>query len=303
MPQKEKLIDIIRASIYAPDFYKALLSKPLSWSIKYFFSFALVLAVIYTAVTGWRAVPAVNSFLNNLAPTILKYYPDKLEVVIKDGEAVSNVPEPYIIKLPKELIDYWGKAEDQASVPESFLVIDTRTRLIDWKEFLDYETVALLSKDAVVFMDKNGGVRIQPLTGVPNTTINKKEIASILNRIEPFIKFAAPILVFVIFLGAYSVLVFNLVYLFIAALLIWLIATKFRGVNIGYKKAYQIGLHAMTSALLLEAFFKIFLGVRVPYVFTIITLIAVWINLEFKQEKLIPIADSKKVGETDISKK
>ena len=283
MPQKEKLLDAIRASIYAPDFYRAVLSKPLSWSIKYFFSFALVLAVISTAVVGWRAVPAVNSFLSNLAPTILKYYPDELEVAIKNGEATSNVPEPYVIKLPQELIDSWEKSGDQNLAPENLMVINTKTRLIDWKEFQDYKAVALLSKDAIVLRDKNGGVRIQPLTDVPNTTINKKEIASMLEGIKPYAKLAAPILVLVIFLLAYSWLMLKLIFLFIAALLVWLIAAKFKGINIGYKKAYQVGLHAMTAALLLETFLRIFLGVAVPYIFTIVTLLAVWFNLNFKE--------------------
>ena len=283
MPQKEKLLGVIRASIYAPYFYRAVLSKPLSWSIKYFFSFALVLAVISTAVVGWRAVPAVNSFLSNLAPTILKYYPDELEVAIKNGEATSNVPEPYVIKLPQELIDSWEKSGDQNLAPENLMVINTKTRLIDWKEFQDYKAVALLSKDAIVLRDKNGGVRIQPLTDVPNTTINKKEIASMLEGIKPYAKLAAPILVLVIFLLAYSWLMLKLIFLFIAALLVWLIAAKFKGINIGYKKAYQVGLHAMTAALLLETFLRIFLGVAVPYIFTIVTLLAVWFNLNFKE--------------------
>ncbi len=290
MVQEEKLLNVVYASVYSPAFYKALLLKPLSWSIKYFFSFTLVLAVISTAVAGWQAVPAVNSFLNNLAPTILKYYPENLEIVIKDGEASSNVPEPYVIQLPPELISSWNKAANPNPVPENLLVINTETRLVDWKEFQNYKALALLSKDAIVFMDRNGGVRIQPLTAVPNTTINKKEIASMLDGVKPFAKFAAPILVLIIFIGVYSVLSFKLIYLFAAALLIWLIATKFKKLDVGYKKAYQVGLHAMTAALLFEMFLRIFLGVRVPFLFTIITLVVAWFNLSFKEIEANPPA-------------
>ena len=141
MPQSEKLLHLIRASIHNPEFYKGLLSRKISWSFKYFFSFILILAVVSTAVFGWRAVPAVNSFLNNLAPTILEYYPDELEIVIKDGEASSNVAEPYVIKLPAELMSNAPESAppneplDAENDVENALVINTKSSLIDWKEF------------------------------------------------------------------------------------------------------------------------------------------------------------------------
>lgn len=282
---KEKLLDVIRGSVYSPDFYKALLSKPLSWSIKYFFSFTLVLAVISTAVFGWRLVPAVNSFLNNIAPAVLKYYPEGLEVVIKDGEATSNVVGSSSIPFPPELLSSQIKSGDLNPDFKYLLVINTNTNLVDWKEFQDYKTLALLTKDALVFTDKNGGIRVQPLKGVPDTTINKKEVTAMLDGIKPFIKFAAPILVLFMFLGAYSVLSFKLIYLFLAALLIWLIAKKFRKLDVGYKKAYQIGLHAITAAFLLEICLQIFFGVRIPYLFTIATFLAAWFNLDFRKEE------------------
>lgn len=292
MPQSEKLLHLIRASIHNPEFYKGLLSRKISWSFKYFFSFILILAVVSTAVFGWRAVPAVNSFLNNLAPTILEYYPDELEIVIKDGEASSNVAEPYVIKLPAELMSNAPESAppneplDAENDIENALVINTKSSLIDWKEFKEYKALALLSKDAIVFMDKNGGIRIQPLKDFPNATINKKEITTLLERIAPLAKFAAPILVFLIFLAVYAALTFKLVYLVIAALLVWLIGAKFKKIEIGYKKAYQIGIHAMTIAILAEALLRILFGTRVPFLFTLLTLLVVWFNLKPKQEEL-----------------
>lgn len=285
MPPQEKLLDVIKASVYSPAFYKAVLSKPLSWSFKYFFSFILIIAVISTAVFGWRLVPTVNSFLSNLAPTILKYFPNELEVVIKDGQATSNVAEPFLIPFPHELAPKSVAINGQN--PDEFvnlLVINTKAGFTDWKEFQGYETMALLSKDAIVFMDK-GGIKIQPLTGIPNTTINKKELTAILEGIKPFMKFAAPLLVLFIFLGVYSVLSFKVVYLLVAALVLWLIAAKFKGLKIGYKKSYQVGLHAVTAALLLETVLQLFFGVRIPYVFTILTLVIAWFNLSFEKEE------------------
>ena len=93
----------IGQSIYGPDFYRSLFAQPLSFSLKYFFSLVLVLAVVHTATLSYTFIPLLNSFLKNLDSKILAYYPDSLEITIEKGEASSNAEEPYFLPWPEEL--------------------------------------------------------------------------------------------------------------------------------------------------------------------------------------------------------
>ncbi len=288
--QDKKILEITKASIYSPDFYRGLLDTPLSWSMKYFFSLALILAVVSSAAFGIHAVPAINSFIVNLAPNILKYYPAGLEVSIKNGVASSTVAEPYFIKIPTELAS--GVAMSTSSTPpENLMVIDTKETFKNIDQFNGFKTWILLSKDALVSTGKNGGIQIQPLKDVPDMAINKKQVELWLQNIAPLAKFAIPIILLAAFAFFFLALSIKLVYLFFLALLVLLIA-KIKHVELGgYKKAYQIGLHAMTAAILVEALLQIFLGVKAPFLFTIISLLAVWFNLDFETStpEIVPL--------------
>jgi hypothetical protein len=70
-----------------------------------------------------------------------------------------------------------------------------------------------------------------------------------------------------------------LVYLLFGALLVWLTA-KIKGVKISYGKSYQIGMHLMTSVIIITNIFNI-IPTRfiIPFLFTILLILSAVLNL------------------------
>ncbi len=285
MNDKQNFLAVLRKSVYAPDFYAGLPAKPFSWSIRYFLTLNLILAIVFTVVFGFKAIPSLVEFVNKLGPAIVQAYPEELELVFKNGKVSSNVIEPYAIKFPEEFVRSGQNEneEDEHPLPDNMLVIDTGGSF-NLEKFYEYKTAALLSGDTIAFEKENGQIQIQPLKDFPDITINRSKVYSWVSNIESLGKYLPPIAVVLIFLGSFFVLLLKLIYLLIAALLI-LIIVKIKNLPISYKKCYQIGLHAITAAVLLSAFLKLFLGAHLLFMVTIVTLVAAWFNLAgFKKE-------------------
>ena len=102
----------IGKSIYSPEFYKELLGLPFSFSLKYFYSLAVVLAVALAVIFSFKIIPAAQPFLQSIGPQVLNYYPDELVITIKNGDVSTNVAEPYLLPLPAPLIDLVEEDED-----------------------------------------------------------------------------------------------------------------------------------------------------------------------------------------------
>jgi len=251
----------IQRSIYDPEFYQGLLTKPFSYSLKYFILFSLLITLVATVYLSFSILPKINNFLENISPTILNYFPDDLEIVIEDGLASTNVPDPYFLEMP------FGVPEDIEMRPdiqgygiENLLVIDTRFDEATLEQFKSYNTIIFLSRKTMMYYDENQ-VAIQPLAGIPNFKLDKRVISSLLAKIVPYFRLVGPLFVIFVF-GGYFAFVFvgRMFYLLFAALLIWIIA-KVKKVNIGYKKAYQLGFHLITASILYQIIFGLILDV------------------------------------------
>lgn len=273
---------LVKNSIYSPEFYRDLLGRPLSFSIKYFYSLALILALIATVIISWNLIPLAQSFLAGIGPQVLDYYPEELVITIKNGEASTNVREPYFLKLPEGLTvndsKYVVENPEGETDLENFLVIDTATTFTV-EGFRSYKTAVLLMKDSAAYYGDSGEIRIQPIKGFPDTTVNKSLISTFIGKVEPFLAFAAPLIVIGAFLMAMVVLSFKLVYLLLGAFLVWSIA-GIRKIKMGYGKAYQLGIHAMTLGILLNALTYVFIPTfSVPFFFTIVMCAIAFMNL------------------------
>lgn len=251
----------IQRSIYNPEFYQGLLMKPFSYSLKYFVLFSLLIALIATIYLSFSVLPKINDFLENVSPTVLNYFPDDLEIVIEDGLASTNVPEPYLLEMP------FGVPEDVEMRPdiqgygiENLLVIDTRSDEATLEEFKSYNTIMLLNRKTLMYYDENQ-VAIQSLAEMPDFKLDKGVIASLLAKVAPYFRFVGPLFIVFVFCGYFAfVFLGRMFYLIFAALLIWIIA-KIRKVNIGYPKAYQLGLHLITASLLYQLIFGLILDI------------------------------------------
>lgn len=275
----------IRRSIYNPLFYQDLANKPFSFSLAYFFLLIAFLVLLITIWFSFSSVPQVNAFLKNLGPQVLSMYPDDLVITIEDGEASTNVPEPYAMKMQ----DFFGpqaREELAKRVKKNLLIIDTK-HAFTIENFRAYNTYVLLTKENVIIADDKGQIRIQSLADMPNTVINKSLLEHLINRITPSIAFAPFLVIMGTFIGLFFFYSVNLLYLFFGALIVWAIA-KIRKLSIGYKKSYQIALHAITPSLLIYSLiFMTTPSMGIPFLFTLILALCAWLNLTSKKAQAL----------------
>ncbi len=282
-----KIIDDIKSSVYNPAYYSEVVNKPFSYSFKYFLSLMGFLALIATVLFSFTALPDIIGFINGFESKALGYYPNELEVTIKDGKVSTNVEEPYLIKMPAEFknINAVSNNKSAEAVPkpeemENLLVIDTKSPLtVDL--FRSYKTTALLGADSFIYYKGNGVVNIQSLSKVSDVVINKAKVSLIVGELMPYIKALPVILVPVVFIFMLAGLISSkLFYLVFGAFAIWLLA-MIKNKKLKYIKAYQIGFHAITLGVILEStIFWFYPVLEFPFLFIIIMLIVVWINLK-----------------------
>lgn len=278
----------IKSSIYNPNFYNEILNKPFSYSLKYFLSLAVLIAIVTTIVFSFSTLPKINKFIGEIDVNVLKYYPDELVITAKNGIISTNVPEPYFIKMPAELKDENIKpAKNESEITrqdmaelENLVVIDTKSPLtVDL--FLSYKTFALVGRDSIAFYD-NSAVKIQPTGPELNGVLTKAKVLESLDKIMPYIKIIPVALIPIAFIFSFIGFIFgNLIYLIFGAFVIWL-AAKIMKRELEYGKAYQIGFHAITLGVILEAIiFQFYPILNFPFLFTILMVMIVWINLKF----------------------
>lgn len=277
-----KFIWDIRKSIYGPNYYKELTAKSFWHSFKYYLLLAIILAVITAVSFLFSIFPAVKVFINNAESEVLNYYPDELQIFIKNGQASTNVAEPYFLKLPPEIKESVTKKNNAPQDLENLLVIDTKNEFnID--QFKNYKTLVLLGKKNAVYYG-DGKITIQSLEKISDFKLDKPLVVSMLEKVRPYLRFIFPVVAIVIFFVMFLGIDSNLFYLLFAALIIWFIARR-RKIAIGYKKSYQLGLHLMTPALLLDSLLLIISpNLHITFLFTGVTLITAVFNLRWKTE-------------------
>ncbi len=119
----------IKDSIYSPDFYRTLRAKPLSFSLKYYFSLAAVLALAGTVLMTVQFLPKAQFALTTLAEKVVERFPAELEVTFKGGVVSTNVKEPYFVKETPGEADALRNEVEDAGTHENLLVIDTSSPL------------------------------------------------------------------------------------------------------------------------------------------------------------------------------
>lgn len=281
-----QFLNNVKSSIYNPAYYAEILNKPFSYSLRYFLSLAALLSLIATIVFSFNNLPEMNKVISGIDANVLKYYPDNLEVTVKNGIVSTNVPEPYFIKTPAEFGSEFKGSNNQStrtspdlSKIENLVVIDTVSPLtIDL--FKSYKTFALISRDSVAYYDNNA-VKIQSLDQEVNGVVTKAKVSEVLAMVMPFIKILPLALVPVVLIFSFIGFIFgNMIYLIFGAFVIWVFA-QITKKSWSYGKSYQIGLHAITLGVILEAtVFYFYPSWEFPLLFTILALAIVWINLK-----------------------
>lgn len=280
----------IKKSIYSPEYYQELLTKPLVFSWKYYSAFACVLALFITIASSFAFVPWVNKTVHEFPEQFFAYYPDALQVEINKGVVTSNVTEPYFLPIPELL----KQGLPPGNSGESLMVIDTVTPF-SFEQFAAYKSMVWLGGSQLALRDDKGGVRIEALDPQMNFTVNEQTLSTIEQRFHPWYKFAAVLAVIVVFLGLLISFGINFAYLLFGALFILLIGRLLKQ-RFGYGTAYRIGLHAMTLPVLLDTLFSA-LNIpllHLPFLFTAAMLAIVVVNVK----GITPVLESKAASES-----
>lgn len=271
----KQLFENIRLSIYGPAYYRELLTRPASFSIKYYFALALLVALFLTIASSVPLLPRVNQTLRDLPAKFFAYYPDDLEVKIEKGVLSSNVAEPYFLPLPQVL----KGAVRSGDAVDSLLVIDTKTPF-SVERFNSDKVAVWLGREQIALRDSNG-VRVEQFDPKMNLTVNERILRGFEQRLEPFYDFATPAVVIVLFLGLLFALCINFFYLFFGAALIFFLGRLLKQ-QWTYGASYRIGLHAVTLPVLLNMF-TLLLGfplMSFHLLFSAIMLAVVFVNFK-----------------------
>ena len=236
-PPGPKRYGIFAAYILAPFFVGSLYRDVgRNWRGIGFWCMFLLLAITWAVTLGKFHVEA-QKFVRDEVPKALEHVP---AVTIKDGEASSDVPQPYEMKEP-----------DSGRV---FAVIDTTGQI---NSLDDTSAIVLLTKTKLFVKDQNNGqVREIPLKTFGNVTIDKKFLQGWADWIGKWMSF---VVYFPALLGS---VVFRLIQMLIYGLIGLAFASMFNA-RLDYAALMRLSVMSIIPILLLDTIFSL-TGARVP---------------------------------------
>ena len=253
----------------SPVYYKDILAAPFSFSLKFFLFYFFLYSIVVTTVVSMRVLLPLNTYVQAVVPEAAKIFPSNLEIKIKDGQASTNVTEPYYIPM-ESVTNLKNKLNKkvlaaQSDKPRYLLVIDTKATIND---FPRYQTALLLTKDSVIYSidGKAESVSLQEVKS--DVVINTQLIDKVKTTLVPMINSLLYFLIFAVFIFSFIFIpMFKFYYLLFFALILFILAKLF-SYSLSYKKSLQIGLH---------------LGVVSTTVFSILPLLKIRLTFPFLQ--------------------
>ncbi|MEY4731134.1 MAG: hypothetical protein RL681_80 [Candidatus Parcubacteria bacterium] len=267
----------IRASIYSPAFYRSLATQRFSFSLKYFYSLGVALAIVFSATASFRALPLITQFIDRAGQAFVSHFPEELAIKIQNGEASTNVTEPYVLPLPDELKTETEKNGGHALA--NLLVIDTAAQA-SVEAWSAHDTYILVTKQNIITGKEPGGrIQIEWLSDFPNVTIDRSFVRGLNEDLQAVGRWIAPLVVFGTWFVFLVLWTFTLAYLLFGGLLAWLIA-RMRRMPVSYRTAYQMALHAWTPvALLLLVISGGLPGSDAPFIPTLLLIVVLIANI------------------------
>jgi len=242
----------LKRSLTDPNYYREIAKIKFGFSLKYLFFLLILTSLLISLSLGFtiiKAIPQVPGFITQSKAIINNFYPKDLEITITNGALSTNVQEPYFIKVPPEFAK-----ENIKNM--NLITIDTSAKVEDIKK---YNTAVLVTKNAVVYPDKNNQYKIAFLNQVPNSKINKQIYDRIINKALPYSKFIAPflmttailtVLIMPFIIGSFS-LFGKLIYLLIVTVPLFLLSFILKN-KLSYGKVYQLSMHGLTFSILIQ---------------------------------------------------
>lgn len=269
-----------------PSSYKELKGKPF-WSGFWYLYWLIVvmtfLAAVIFATQATVFLPQIQEWIGQAKQTVPDLYPAELTLTFSGGQLFTNVEEPYIFPLPsawEEAIRAEAGEDDESPRTRHLLVIDTSATA---EQYSEYETAALLTKNAAVARDDNT-LKVVLYSefqqeGAPPIVMNRAVYDEVMSKALPFLDYVpsivigaavAMLLLLPWFAAGVGVLGY-LLYLLVFTLLAWVIAA-IMGRKFTYRDLYCLGLYALTPAIVLEWILER-LDFETPMVFTAVFLV------------------------------
>jgi hypothetical protein len=243
-------------------YYRDILKAPFSFSFKFFLFFFFLYAIAGTTVFYFKEEPAINKFLNNFSQNLSHVYPEELIITITDGQASTNVEEPYAIDINQlgAIFPQYDFPENPFGDYQNILVIDTAGSV---ENFAEYKTMMLLTQKNLVTVDSQNKFQLFPLAEIENFTLDRAVVDKAIELIIPYFSYVVPIATAFVFL--YFIILLpatKLIYLLFLALVLLLLG-KIMSLSISYGKAYQVGLHLIVIFTILTGILSL-VGVSIP---------------------------------------
>jgi hypothetical protein len=275
----------IKKSIYSPDFYASVPESSFWKAFRYLLLLFFILAVLQTIIMS-LAVKNIEKELGTLLTNTVNSYPEELQVELKDGKVSTNVSEPYFIPLPEG--DNWEEENIK-----NLIVIDTKTPF-SAPQFNVYESAAWVTKDAVYYKRDSARIEAFDLSQIQEDfVLNKSFVETLGGTIRPYLKYVTPVLIVATFIGTFAGFEMKLLYLLLLALGILLLGKVMKW-GLSYAHSYKVGMYAITAGVLTEFVLSAadqYLQIpRLPFLFTVMTIVVVYVNLRAYQarEEVIP---------------
>lgn len=272
-----KIFKQIKDSIYGPEYYRKVVGEMrLRSSVKYLAKFSILIAIL-VVVVGACFLPWASTKVKSVVESAVSSYPADLEITFKDGKASVNQPEPYMIAVPTEWQD--DEMTDDSSL-KNIIVINTK-EAFSIPKFREYSTMIWLTETEIIGLKDNNELQIIDTKDLKDVVVNKDMVlakqAWLLDHLPTIFTFIFIVGFFVIFLANFMG---TLSALLLYALFIWGMSAILK-LGLGYKKSYQVGIHAITlvSILGLLSVFGLAGLLGSFWVKVVLILLVVYINL------------------------
>jgi hypothetical protein len=146
-----------------------------------------LISAIQPSYTVFRyGIPFIKNLEKRVFNLVDEVVPEDLEVVIKNGEASTNVTEPYYITVNQSTFESImelkapPEGENQPQSRVRVLTLNTQGKIEDFER---YQSLAMLTAENLVYYTDEG-IQISPLSEVPDVTVNKKLVVEKINEIN-----------------------------------------------------------------------------------------------------------------------
>lgn len=255
----------IKSSIYDPEFYRTLSSKSFGSSFKYLTLLVLFFSLVYTVVFSSTFLPGFVKLMNGADEVITEVIPADLVVKVENGKATSNVAEPSFIPFPER----WEKEKQEFQV-DNLAVIETSASF-SLERFREHRAYVGIFGDAFAIHSKEAEIRVYPLdTASESFELSRESALSIVDKLSPFMKvFIIVLPIFVLIFLFVSVMLGTLLALLLVTFVVWLVL-HYRSMDLGYWRAFQAGIHAITLILIVDYLLEILLRIHIPFLWGVV---------------------------------